>query len=79
MIEELQKKVVGCQNPLNVSYRKQEEKPSYSQSDLRLWINKKEALHNARRQRYSSEELKYIIENLQIIHRKVETGYLHKD
>jgi hypothetical protein len=36
-IEELEKKVVGCKNPLNVSYNQQEEKPF--QSDLIAWFD----------------------------------------
>jgi hypothetical protein len=36
-IEELEKKVVGCKNPLNVSYNQQEEKPL--QTDLTQWID----------------------------------------
>lgn len=77
MIGELEKKALGDYTPINVSYNKAEEKPL--QSDIRQWLDKKQAIIMARKSNLSLQEWHHLKDIICIIDRKVTTGYLHID
>lgn len=79
IVETVEKKVVGSQNPLNISYGIQEEKPSVSQCDIRHWLPRHDAIAMARRMNLSANDYEHLSQTFEIIARKVKTGYLHKD
>lgn len=78
--QELEKKELGESqgaNPCNLRYTVNTEKPL--QSDLRQWIDRKEAIRMARTMNLSPQQWHSIKDNVVIIDRKVTTGYLHVD
>jgi hypothetical protein len=78
MIGELEKKVVGHQNPLNVSYRQEKEKLSQSE-DIRQWLPRDVAIKMAADVPMDAQQWRHLGETCQIIARKIDTGYLNKN
>lgn len=77
IIGELEKKVVGQKNPLNVSYGKVKEKLSQSQSDIRQWLPRDVAIKMAAATMpMDAAQWRHLGETCQIIARKIDTGYL---
>jgi hypothetical protein len=75
MIGELEKKVVG-QNPLNVPYRIQKEKPLSQQHDLTEWLPRDKALAMARRINMDEKQWHWLGETCHIIGNRKRDGYL---
>jgi hypothetical protein len=73
--QELEKKAEGeCPNPCNISYITYSNKSS--QSDLRDWLPRKEAIDKAKKMPLGISDWKHLKETFQIIYDKKRTGYL---
>lgn len=72
--EELEKKALGESNPIRISYGTEKEKPS--QSDIRIWLSRDDAVRMAAAVPMDSKQWRHLGETCQIIARKIDTGYL---
>ena len=74
IMEVIEKKALGDQTPINISYGKEQDKPS--QSDIRQWLPREDAIRMAAAVSMDSKQWRHLGETCQIIARKIDTGYL---
>lgn len=77
ILETVEKKAFGDQTPIKISYNRPQQKASpMSQSDIRLWLPRNEALLMAKRYPLDAIQWQHLSQTFSIIARKVQTGYL---